>query len=59
MAKKPVVAGKKLARGSTLKTGKGWTLVSPGDKGFKASLHATFKIGGERIVVFHVPDPKD
>jgi hypothetical protein len=61
MLRKTVVAGVKVKRGERMATGKGWRLVGPGKKAFKASLLKRLDIGGESIAIFRVlrhPDSK-
>jgi hypothetical protein len=55
MTRKTKVAGVPIRRGRDLNTGKGWRLVTPGERRtFKASLLKTLSIGGERIAIFRV-----
>jgi hypothetical protein len=55
MARKTKVAGVPIRRGRDLNTGKGWRLVTPGERRtLKASLLKTLSIGGERIAIFRV-----
>jgi hypothetical protein len=53
-AKTITVLGKKIPRAQEMRTGKNWRLVTPGKKGFKASLLHKFKIGGKRLAIFRV-----
>ena len=46
-------------RGEKMKTGRGWRLVSPSKRTFKASLVARFKVKGETVAVFRVVVPPD
>jgi hypothetical protein len=54
-------SGDKLPRGVKMPTGKGWRLVTPGDKNkrLKASLLQTFNVGTKRLAIFHVTDKRD
>ena len=52
--KKATVAGTKLKRGERMIKGKGWRLVGPGKKAFKASLIKRLDIGGESVAIFRV-----
>ena len=45
--KKATTVGKKLKRGERMAKGKGWRLVGPSKKMFKASLIKRLDIGGE------------
>jgi hypothetical protein len=59
--RKTTVAGVKVNRGERMVTGKGWKLVAPGGRAFKATLVRRFGIGVESVAVFRVlphPDAK-
>jgi hypothetical protein len=45
-------------RGVNMKPGKGWRLVSPTGRSFKASLAKRIKIGEENVALFRVSVPK-
>ena len=53
MAKK---AGKEFEapRGEKMKPGKAWRLMSPGGRGFKATLIKRLNIGSESVAIFRV-----
>lgn len=52
------VGDTRLPRGERMSTGKGWRLVGPGKKSFKAALLKKIKIGGETLAIFRVlPNP--
>ena len=60
MAKKTKVLGVTTTRGKQMKTGKGWKLLTPTGKTFKAVLVRRLKIGDENVAVFRVlPMPGD
>jgi hypothetical protein len=52
--KKATTVGKKLKRGERMAKGKGWRLVGPSKKMFKASLIKRLDIGGESVAIFRV-----
>jgi hypothetical protein len=54
MPKQVRVAGVKTDRGERMKKGKGWRLVGPGAKAFKATLVRRMDIGDESVAVFRV-----
>jgi hypothetical protein len=42
-------------RGSHLRTGKNWRLITPGQtRGLKAALLKTFSSGGQRFAIFRI-----
>jgi hypothetical protein len=61
MAEPLAPSGEKLKRGVKMPTGRGWRLLTPGktNKRLKASLLQTFKVGSERLAVFHVTDKRE
>lgn len=47
--------GQSVKRGTQMKKGRGWRIVSPSETGFKATLVNTFDTtGGDRIAIFRV-----
>jgi len=57
--KKTNVLGVKTPRGEKMKTGRGWRLLSPTGRAFKATLVSRLPIGGEIVAVFRVlPNPE-
>ena len=46
--------GVKAPRGEKMSTGKGWRLVSPSERVFKAVLVKRFNIGTESVAIFRV-----
>jgi len=46
---------RRIPRGAQLPTGKGWRLITPGlGRRHKATLLKTFRVGDERVAVFHI-----
>lgn len=55
MAKKTItILDQKIPRGQEMSTGKGWRLVTPTKRGFKAALLKKIDIKGERLAIFRV-----
>lgn len=48
------VLGVPAKRGTIMRSGKAWRLVSPGERVFKATLVKKVKIGGEAVAIFRV-----
>jgi hypothetical protein len=51
---KTKVLGVPAKRGTIMRPGKAWRLVSPSQLAFKATLVKKFKIGGETVAIFRV-----
>jgi hypothetical protein len=51
------VAGNMVSQGERMRTGKGWRLVGPNDRSFKATLIVRKKIGKEDLVIFRLVVP--
>ncbi len=50
----------KTARGEKMKTGKGYRLITPTGRGFKATLVRRIKIGKEDVAILRIiTSPKD
>jgi len=47
----------KVPRGQKMKPGKAWRLMSPGGRGFKATLVRRLNIGKESVAIFRVIRP--
>ena len=48
------VLGVKAPRGEKMRSGKGWRLISPTDRVFKAALLKRLSIGTESVAIFKV-----
>jgi len=59
MPKKPTSSEIKAPRGKIMLPGKAWRLISPGGRGFKATLVKRLKIGTESVAIFRVWRLKD
>jgi hypothetical protein len=59
MTLKIKVVGEKVVRGKNLIPSKGWRLIAPSGKGFKATLIHSMSLGGEKLAQFRVlPHPR-
>jgi hypothetical protein len=47
----------KAPRGEKMKRGRAWRLMSPGGRGFKATLVRRMSIGAESVAIFRVIRP--
>ena len=51
---KTKILGVPAKRGTIMRPGKAWRLISPGERAFKATLVQKVKIGGEAVAIFRV-----